>query len=159
MINAKFSEGQCFEPQYKHDKRNNNEKGRKDLKCFPQCRSTGHLAGSYCGRPVHCDVSYDLNVQFSHGFKPSYIRNNKSKAKKHMRCFPHCKESGHTTSGFCGQGVQISCSSEAFDSEELKERLLVLGELRCSLEQQRCVVGQEYPYSTIQGFIDDHHII
>jgi hypothetical protein len=59
MISAKFSENQCLEPQYM---RNNKAKGRKNLRCFPQCRPKGHFAGGYCGRPVHCDVSYDATA-------------------------------------------------------------------------------------------------
>jgi hypothetical protein len=56
MISAKFSDEQHFCDHYK---RNNKGKGRKNLRCFPDCRSTGHVKTGYCGRPVACEVSYD----------------------------------------------------------------------------------------------------
>ena len=77
-----------------------------------------------------------LEVQFCHGFKDSYIRNNKSKNKKHVRCFPQCNTAGHSIKGFCGQGVRIKVASELLDSEELKERLTTLGGLRCQSDQR-----------------------
>jgi hypothetical protein len=59
MIDAKFSDGQWFEPNYK---RNNKGKSRKNLRCFPKCRLAGHVAAGYCGRPVLVDVSYDYEA-------------------------------------------------------------------------------------------------
>jgi hypothetical protein len=102
-----------------------------------------------------------LEVQFCHGFKGSYIRNNKSKNKKHMRCFPQCNTAGHTTKGFCGQGVRIKVASELLDSEQIKERLTSFGGLRCmcNLDQRLCVAGQVYSQSAIKSLVDDHNLI
>jgi hypothetical protein len=56
MIKAKFSDEQRFCDHYK---RNNKAKGRKNLRCFPDCRLTGHVKTGYCGRPATCEVTYD----------------------------------------------------------------------------------------------------
>jgi hypothetical protein len=53
---ASFAADQHFCEYYK---RNNKGKGRKNLRCFPDCRTTGHVATGYCGRPVIVDISYD----------------------------------------------------------------------------------------------------
>jgi hypothetical protein len=56
MISASFSNEQRFCDHYK---RNNKAKGRKNLRCFPDCRTSGHVKTGYCGRPVTAEVSYD----------------------------------------------------------------------------------------------------
>jgi hypothetical protein len=56
MITASFVNDQHFCDYYK---RNNKGKGRKNLRCFPDCRTTGHVETGYCGRPVIVDISYD----------------------------------------------------------------------------------------------------
>jgi hypothetical protein len=42
-----------------HYARNNKAKGRKNLRCFPDCRPSGHVKTGYCGRPVVCEITYD----------------------------------------------------------------------------------------------------
>jgi hypothetical protein len=59
MISAKFCDGHRFCDHYK---RNNKAKGRKNLRCFPDCRTTGHVKTGYCGRPVVCEVAYDCGA-------------------------------------------------------------------------------------------------
>ena len=48
-----------------------------------------------------------LSVDFIHGFKDSYLRNNRTSGQKSLRCFPQCCERGHVASGFCGSSLQI----------------------------------------------------
>ena len=55
-VSARFAAGTRFADHYK---RNNKTKGRKNLRCFPDCRLAGHVKTGYCGRPVECDVTYD----------------------------------------------------------------------------------------------------
>ena len=43
--------------------RNNKAKGRKHLRCFPQCRIGGHVDNNYCGRPVNVEVTYRVRTQ------------------------------------------------------------------------------------------------
>ena len=41
-------------------KRNNKSKGRKHLRCFPDCKPGGHVDNNYCGRPITVDVTYRM---------------------------------------------------------------------------------------------------
>ena len=59
MISARFADDQRFCDHYK---RNNKAKGRKNLRCFPDCRLTGHVKTGYCGRPVICEVAGDVRM-------------------------------------------------------------------------------------------------
>jgi hypothetical protein len=102
---------------------------------------------------------YPLSIHFLQGFKAAYARNNKSKTKKHLRCFPQCKLSGHSTTGFCGREIRIQVTSGSIGNDELKANLLILGGLRCNLEAGRCLVGQTYSQSAITALIDDHNMI
>ena len=56
-------------------------------------------------------------------FKKSYLRNNRSNAKKSVRCFPFCK-SPHSVNSFCGRDVLIEafleCSGERETSDYIK---------------------------------------
>ena len=52
-VSARFAAGTRFADHYK---RNNKTKGRKNLRCFPDCRLAGHVKTGYCGRPVECDI-------------------------------------------------------------------------------------------------------
>jgi hypothetical protein len=59
MIQARFLTDKPFRSFYK---RNNKAKGRKNLRCFPDCRATGHITTGYCGRPVEAEVTYDADA-------------------------------------------------------------------------------------------------
>ena len=59
MISARFVDDQRFCDHYK---RNNKAKGRKNLRCYPACRASGHIETGYCGRPVRVQVSYDADA-------------------------------------------------------------------------------------------------
>jgi hypothetical protein len=56
MISAQFVTDDGFCGQYK---RNNKAKGVKNLRCFPDCRATGHVKTGYCGRSIECKITYD----------------------------------------------------------------------------------------------------
>jgi hypothetical protein len=56
MIKAEFLEYHRFVGRYQ---RNNKAKGRKNLRCYPSCRSSGHVTTGFCGRPVQINVTYD----------------------------------------------------------------------------------------------------
>jgi hypothetical protein len=55
-MQAQFVEPELFTGHYQ---RNNKAKGRKNLRCYPACRPTGHVDTGYCGRPVSVKVEYD----------------------------------------------------------------------------------------------------
>lgn len=70
-----------------------------------------------------------------------------------FRCFPTCKPSGHTTSGFCGNSLDVSLyieinenspSCHLFDSF-WNDDVLFLAELKCSSEssQERSISKSE----------------
>jgi hypothetical protein len=59
MIKAEFLDYLNFEGRYQ---RNNKAKGRKNLRCYPSCRSTGHVKTGFCGRPVRIKVTYDTQA-------------------------------------------------------------------------------------------------
>ena len=46
-------------------------------------------------------------IIFLNKFRDHYVRNNRSKGQKNLRCFPHCNTSGHTDHGFCG--AMLAC--------------------------------------------------
>ena len=60
-------------------------------------------------------VICSLNVQASfvvptknfHPFKEKYQRNNKKGGQKNLRCFPHCRNGRHVSSGFCGDSIKV----------------------------------------------------
>lgn len=58
------------------------------------------------------DITYDcLDIQvmeYHNKFEAEYLRNNKSKTVKNIRCFPSCCQNGmtHIKSGFCGSSIR-----------------------------------------------------
>ena len=73
MIQAKFCK-QRFCDQYK---RNNKAKGRKNLRCFPDCRRSGHVKTGYCGRGIgHIPGEKALHPWFPESVTSSTIESN-----------------------------------------------------------------------------------
>jgi hypothetical protein len=54
MIRADFLGFNLFGGRYQ---RNNKAKGRKNLRCCPSCRSTGHVKYGLCGRTVRINFA------------------------------------------------------------------------------------------------------
>ena len=94
-----------------------------------------------------------VGMQYLNAFKAAYTRNNKSKKKKKMRCFPDCTVGGHCMEHFCGQGVRVQVESTEANSFH------VLGCFRCNREQLLFVVGQEYQWSSLRSFIEENSMV
>jgi hypothetical protein len=93
-----------------------------------------------------------LDLFFANKFNTSYARNNKSKVKKNVRCFPQCCDVGHSSSQFCGQSVQIHVSSkDGFISSEEMKSLLVVGCFVCNKDEQPCTAGQSLSESELRS--------
>jgi hypothetical protein len=99
-----------------------------------------------------------VEIQFEHEFKALYARNNKSKFKKNMRCFPQCLDHGHTENSFCGNAVQFRLSSSTLSDAELKS-LIVLGGIRCSKEAAPMDVGGNIEHGALEPFMAMHGLI
>jgi hypothetical protein len=60
------------------------------------------------------DIAYGsldiLEMEYHNRFEGEYLRNNKSKAIKNIRCFPSCCQNGtrHIASGFCGSSIRTT---------------------------------------------------
>jgi hypothetical protein len=48
-----------------------------------------------------------LSLGFLNEFNNVYKRNNKKGGIKSLRCFPLCKETGHSKSNYCGRGIAL----------------------------------------------------
>jgi hypothetical protein len=68
-----------------------------------------------------------VDICFANEFRELYARNNKSKLRKNMRCFPQCLASGHTENNFCGCGVRVVVSSSTFSAFEVSDHCDVSG--------------------------------
>eukprot|EP00944_MAST-04C_sp_MAST-4C-sp1_P007180 g7180.t1 len=45
-------------------------------------------------------------ISFVTEFRDHYVRNNRSKGQKNLRCFPSCNSRGHSDHGFCGSAMK-----------------------------------------------------
>jgi hypothetical protein len=94
-------------------------------------------------------------VRFVSKFRGLYARNNKSKLKKNMRCFPQCLGAGHTERAFCGCAMQVELVSSMFTSAELKS-MVVIGGIRCSMEPLPLEVGHKIDKQDLEAFLAEH---
>jgi hypothetical protein len=91
-------------------------------------------------------MNFDMpRVELANKFTTRYARNNKSKTKKNMRCFPHCCPEGHRANGYCGSPIWAKIGSPgsltgSFDSEELKS-FVVVGGIQCNEDPAWCSFG------------------
>jgi hypothetical protein len=99
-----------------------------------------------------------IDVQFTNEFNTTYARNNKSKLKKNVRCFPQCCEIGHSSSQFCGQSVNVKLTSDTLSQQDLKS-LLILGCFGCNKDAPPCVVGENLPESELRSIIHATNMI
>lgn len=85
--------------------------------------------------PTNPDQQTGCEVIFETQFAKSYARNNKSKTRKNLLCFPACHLEGHRQKSFCGSSVtcRISRSSSS---------ILVVGALTPIAEPRICGVGE-----------------
>ena len=58
-----------------------------------------------------CAVTMEVIPVLTNSFQAIYVRNNKSKTKKNMRCFPQCVKTGHTYTSFCGNAAHVRLDS------------------------------------------------
>ena len=49
---------------------------------------------------------YVGKINFLTEFRDHYVRNNRSKGQKNLRCFPSCNSKGHSDHGFCGNAMK-----------------------------------------------------
>jgi hypothetical protein len=62
-----------------------------------------------------------IRVEFDElNFCQSYQRNNKAKGRKNLRCFPACKETGHSADSYCGRPVSVTVYVESGFAENLE---------------------------------------
>jgi hypothetical protein len=102
----------------------------------------------------HGDVQLDLINPFS----AAYVRNNKSKTKKNMRCFPQCCAAGHNMKGFCGMPIRMRVSSCLLDRAELGS-LTMLGGIQCDKEKRVCTVGDLIDVRTLEQCLESNELI
>ena len=53
----------------------------------------------------------NVNLQFVNEFNDVYKRNNKKGGIKSLRCFPLCKEFGHSRSNYCGRTLALNSNN------------------------------------------------
>ena len=53
----------------------------------------------------------NVNLQFVNEFNDVYKRNNKKGGIKSLRCFPLCKEFGHSKSNYCGRTLALNSNN------------------------------------------------
>jgi hypothetical protein len=57
------------------------------------------MGAARCAPCLGASTTTAPEVSLLNKFKTRYARNNKSKTKKNMRCFPHCSHAGHKEKG------------------------------------------------------------
>ena len=90
-----------------------------------------------------------MDLEVVNDFKPRYARNNKSKTKKNMRCFPHCSHAGHKEKGFCGSPIWIKMSLSPGEASSDEANYEVFGGIRCDEEEPWCTVGAKIDESQL----------
>jgi hypothetical protein len=100
----------------------------------------------------------DVQMDIINPFSSAYVRNNKSKTKKNMRCFPQCCESGHNMKGFCGMPIRMRVSSVVCDKEQLGS-LMVLGGIQCNKKKVACTIGTEIHETKVTEFCETNELI
>jgi hypothetical protein len=113
-------------------------------------------SGTEPGAGLH--MSSLVDVLFINDFSSCYVRNNKSKVKKNVRCFPLCHPTGHIESQFCGQSVRIKVASQTLGNQDLRS-LLVLGCFCSNKDDPLCDPGKVYPQTNLQTIIHAHNMI
>ena len=57
---------------------------------------------------IHQNSTLEIvSIDFKDKLRDYYQRNNKAKGRKHLRCFPGCKQSGHVDNNYCGRPVLV----------------------------------------------------
>jgi hypothetical protein len=82
-----------------------------------------------------------------------YVRNNKSKTTKNMRCFPQCLPAGHTDRHFCGCPVEARIIAPALSN---KEELLVFGGIWCAIAEMPFVIGQKVKMEALTSYAESN---
>jgi hypothetical protein len=124
-----------------------------------QCSSRKHPEhGEGTGVEAGTSQFLDVHLQFTSTFNSSYVRNNKSKAKKHVRCFPRCCAAGHSDTQFCGESVGVKVTSNEISSEELKS-LHIFGCFISHKDAPICNVGQTLSKSGLSSLVQAKHMI
>jgi hypothetical protein len=62
-----------------------------------------------------------VQISFVDSFKEEYQRNNKAKGRKHLRCFPGCKDAGHIDNNYCGRPVLVDVTYRSFTAHTSSE--------------------------------------
>jgi hypothetical protein len=91
----------------------------------------------------------NVGLELINDFTTLYARNNKSKIKTNMRCFPHCCASGHKENGFCGSPIRVKINSmgSVVRPDELPS-LIMVGGINCDEESPWCATGRELQRKT-----------
>ena len=96
--------------------------------------------------------SNNMQVEIDNQFARLYARNNKSKTKKNMRCFPHCCANGHREKGFCGTAIRTRVSGGGLTRDEIS-KLVVVGGIKCDEENPWCAVGDIVDESSLAELV------
>jgi hypothetical protein len=104
-------------------------------------------------------MDLELELTICNKFAEIYLRNNKSKTKKNMRCFPHCGDDGHRDQGFCGSPVSVSVSDGSKVNSQDLASLVVFGGIHCSIQQPACVVGQLIDEKDLPSFAESNSLL
>jgi hypothetical protein len=100
----------------------------------------------------------EATLEICNAFAVMYQRNNKSKIKKNMRCFPRCAEAGHREKGFCGNSIHLNITSSVLSSEELRT-CVVLGGLHCDLDEVWCKAGATVENSYLEMLVKNPDVL
>ena len=67
----------------------------------------------------------DFSVSFKGTqFKAQYVRNNRGKGAKSVRCFPTHKTQGHVQRGFCGSGIHVQVTGNVHKNDVVLLQLM-----------------------------------
>jgi hypothetical protein len=116
------------------------------------------ITSSQAGELLDANRQAVVDIELVPSFESGYSRNNKSKLKKHLRCFPSCSLSGHVHRGFCGNSVHIKVSSSVLSNSELKS-LIIVGGIRCSIDKPATVVGASLESAAFGSFLEKNKLL
>ena len=105
------------------------------------------MAGCRHPSPPMESLGPRVHLSLTSGFRDHYVRNNKGAGQKNVRCFPHCSDSGHNASSFCGAAVSVRvllplAAGAASPSAEQLAALYVYGQIVPSAGEPEAITAR-----------------
>ena len=81
------------------------------------------LKASRCGQMKSSIEDFSVSFKGTQ-FKAQYVRNNRGKGAKSLRCFPTHKTQGHVQRGFCGSGIHVQVTGNVHKNDVVLLQLM-----------------------------------